>query len=84
MRSEPEAWSARVITASPPAARTASATASLSVATTTRPSSAVGGAPPDMDDHRLAGDVGQRLAGQAGRGHAGGDQDERFGQGGTA
>ena len=29
------------------------------------------GAPPDMDDHRLAGDVGQRLARQAHRCHAG-------------
>ena len=29
---------------------------------------------PDMNDHRLAGDVGKRLAGEARRGHAGGDE----------
>ena len=34
-----------------------------------------------MHDHRLAVDVGQRLAGQAGRGHARGDEDDRIGQG---
>ena len=34
------------------------------------------GAPPDMHDHRLAVDVGQRLAGQAGRRHAGGHDDD--------
>ena len=39
-RSEPEAWSARVMTASPPAARTAATISSASVATTTRPTSA--------------------------------------------
>jgi hypothetical protein len=37
----------------------------------------LGGAAGDMDDHRRAGDVGQRLARQAGRGHAGRDQDQR-------
>ena len=31
---------------------------------------------PDLDDHRLAVDIGERLAGQAGRGHAGGNDDE--------
>jgi porphobilinogen deaminase len=40
MRSEPVAWSARVITASPPAARTASAISAESVATATGPMSA--------------------------------------------
>jgi hypothetical protein len=40
MRSEPDSWSARVIAASKPWARTASATAGVSVATTTRPSPA--------------------------------------------
>ena len=40
MRSEPEAWSARVITARAPAASAASAIAAASVATTTSPSSA--------------------------------------------
>ena len=77
MRSEPDWWSARVITASTPALRTASAT-----------SAAVGG---DRRRGRgrsraarsatctiigTAGDVGQRLAGQAGRGHAGRDEDD--------
>ena len=32
--------------------------------------------PHDVNDHRFAGDVGERLAGQSGRGHAGGDQNE--------
>ena len=32
--------------------------------------------PPDMDDHRRAVDVGERLAGQPGRGHAGRDEDD--------
>ena len=31
---------------------------------------------PDMDDHRVAVDVGERLARQAGRGHAGGNEDD--------
>ena len=35
-------------------------------------------AAPDMDDHRLAMDIGQRLARQAMRRHAGGNDDERF------
>ena len=52
----------------------------LSVATTTRPTPASHGPAPDMDDHRLAGDVGQRLARQAGRGHAGRDEDDRRGR----
>ena len=34
-----------------------------------------------MDDHRQAGDVQQRLAGQAGRGHAGGNQHQSAGFG---
>ena len=34
------------------------------------------GALGDMDDHRPAGNVGQRLARQPGRGHAGRDQDK--------
>ena len=37
------------------------------------------GAAPDMDDHRLAVDVGQRLARQPGRGHAGGDENDGVG-----
>ena len=37
------------------------------------------GPPQHMHDHRHAGDVGQRLAGQAGRGHAGRDQDRMRG-----
>ena len=36
-------------------------------------------AAPDMDDHRLAADVGERFARQTRRGHAGGDQNQRFG-----
>ena len=31
---------------------------------------------PDMDDHRLAADLGQRLAREAGRSQSGGDQDD--------
>ncbi len=48
----------------------------VSVATTTRPSPLSAARARDMDDHRHAGDVGQRLARQPRRGHAGGDQDE--------
>ena len=79
MRSEPEAWSARVMTARPPAFSTQAAIASESVATTHRPD--LGGlrAPHHMHDHRLAGDIGERLAGQPGRGHAGRDENERVG-----
>ena len=40
MRSEPEAWSARVITARAPAASAAAAISAVSVATTTSPSAA--------------------------------------------
>ena len=71
MRSEPEAWSARVITARPPAFSTAAAIASESVATTTSPRLAASARAQHMHDHRLAGDIGERLAGQAGGGHAG-------------
>ena len=46
-----------------------------SVATTTGPIPAASARAQHMHDHRLAGDVGQRLAGQAGRGHA--RRDER-------
>ena len=34
------------------------------------------GTPPDMDDHGFAANIGQRLAGKAGGGHAGRDQDD--------
>ena len=34
--------------------------------------------PPDMHDHGLAVDIGQRLVGQAGRGQAGGNDDDRL------
>ena len=37
------------------------------------------GAAPDMHDHRLALDVGERLAGQPRRGHAGGNEDDGIG-----
>ena len=33
----------------------------------------------DMHDHRLAADVGERLAREPGRGHAGGNEDENVG-----
>ena len=36
------------------------------------------GAPPDMDDHRLAMDVGERLVGQPGRPEAGGNHEQRI------
>ncbi len=36
----------------------------------------LGGAAGDVNDHRNAGNVGQRLARQAGRGHAGRDEDQ--------
>ena len=49
-----------------------------SAATTTGPTSGLDRAPPDMDDHRLAANVGERLARQAGRGHAGGNEDDRI------
>ena len=48
------------------------------VATTTGPSCRLR-PPHDMDDHRLARDVGKRFAGQPGRGHAGGDENENVG-----
>ena len=34
-------------------------------------------ATPDLDDHRLAANVDERLAGQAGRSHARGNEDDR-------
>ena len=76
MRSEPDSWSLRVITASKPCALTASAMASRVGRHDDAAKPAFHGALGDMDDHRPAGNVGQRLARQAGRGHAGGDQDE--------
>ena len=39
--------------------------------------------PPDVHDHRLAMDVGERLARQAGRGEARRNEDDRMGQIGT-
>ena len=44
-----------------------------------RADSGLDGPAPDMDDHGLAGDVGQGLVGQAGGGQAGGDEDEGIG-----
>ncbi len=38
----------------------------------------------DMHDHRLAGDIGERLARQPGRGHAGGNEDQDIGHRGSA
>jgi hypothetical protein len=37
--------------------------------------------PQHVDDHRLAADIEQRFAGQAGRRHAGGNQHENAGLG---
>ena len=34
---------------------------------------------PDMDDHRLATNIGERLAWQAGGSHAGGDENDGIG-----
>jgi len=39
------------------------------------------GAAPDMHDHGLAADIGERLVGQARRGKARGDEDDRVGHG---
>ena len=39
------------------------------------------GPPQHVDDHRQAADIEQRLAGQAGRGHAGGNQHQNAGFG---
>ena len=80
MRSEPEAWSLRVITACPPAARTLSAISAESVATATGPIPAS-----TARRHTCTiiapRDVGERLVGQAGGGQAGGDENERIGHG---
>ena len=79
MRSEPEAWSA---------ARHHRAAAGLLDAGGDRLRIGRDHDRPDVrrlraahhvHDHRLAGDIGQRLAGQPGRGHAGRDQDENVG-----
>ena len=76
MRSEPETWSARVMTARPPAFSTAAAMASRIGRDHHRADPGRLGAPQHMHDHRHAGDIGQRLAGQPGRGHAGRNQDQ--------
>ena len=76
MRSEPEGWSARVMMARPPAFSTAVAMVSSSVGDHDRAEPGRLGAAEHLHDHRQAGDIGQRLAGQPGRGHAGRDEDE--------
>ena len=83
MRSEPETWSPRVITARPPAASMAAAISAQSVATTTGPIPAASALAQHVHDHRQAGDVGERLARQPARRHAGGNEDEdvAFGHG---
>ena len=58
--------------------RHAAATASESVATATAPDAGLLGAAQHMHDHRLAGDLGQRLAGQPARRHAGRNEDQDF------
>ena len=76
MRSEPEAWSARVITARPPAFSTAAAMASSSVATTTGPTPA---ASARRSTCTIIGSPAMSASGLPGSrvdGHAGGDQDQ--------
>ena len=53
------------------------ATASLIRRDDDPPEPGLGAAAGDLHDHRRAGNVGQRLARQAGRGHAGRDEDKR-------
>ena len=77
IRSEPEGRSGSVSTARPPAARTASTISASPAATATGPTPAASACAQHAHDHRHAADVGQRLAGQAGRGHARGDEDDR-------
>ena len=75
-RSDPDGSAGSVSTARPPAARTAVTISGSPQATATGP---ISGLPPTlqhMHDHRLAADVGQRLAGQARGGHTGGDHDD--------
>ena len=81
MRSEPEAWSERVITAMPPAFSTARGDPGIVGRHRDSADSRLHGPAPDMDDHRLAGDVGERLAGQARRREAGRDEDDGVGHG---
>ena len=69
------------MTASPPWDVTAAAISGVSVATATRPILRGLGPAQHMDDHRQAGDIQQRLAGQAGGGHAGGNQHQSAGFG---
>ena len=80
MRSVPAGWSGRVITASPPDAATdhRGHLRSNRSRPATRPTCASDGTAPNVEDHRLAADRGQRLAGQARRGHAGGNKDDRI------
>ncbi len=76
-RSDPDGSAGSVSTARPPAARTAVGDFRVATGDGHR---ADPGLPPTfqhMHDHRLAVDIGQRLAGQARGGHAGGDDDDR-------
>ncbi len=79
MREVPLRWSGPVITVSPPAARTAAAIPSSSVATATRPMSASIARRQTWTIIGVAVDVGERLARQAGRRHAGRDEDDACG-----
>ena len=67
------------MTARPPAFSTAAATASESVATTTSPTCAISALRITCTIIGSAADIGQRLAGQAGGGQAGRDQDDGIG-----
>ena len=83
MRSVPLTWSARVINAAPPNARTAAAMRSSSVATITRVHERRRrGAPIHVLDHRLAGDVRENFSGETGGVEPRGDdgEDRRFSQ----
>ena len=67
------------MTARPPALSTAAAISGELVATTTGPTRGGFGPAQNMGDHRRSGDVGERLAGQPGRRHAGGNEDKYIG-----
>ena len=61
----------------PPAAFTASAISALGAGDDHRADVRLHRPPPDLHDHRLAADVGERLAGQPRRRHARRDEDDR-------
>ena len=67
------------MTARPPALRTAASISGESVATTTGPTAAASRPAQHVHDHRHSGDIGERLARQTGRRHAGRNKNETFG-----